>query len=101
MTRDGVVAFPLSDPAVPSEGIPGCHTTARDLRPRPLGATVRRDALAINLALNLPVNLAVKSLRSKFRVTSWWLEEGPRPSYARPPYVCWPPLKPGLPALQS
>jgi hypothetical protein len=74
MTRDVVVAFPLSDPAVPAEGNPGRH---------------------------VPVNPPVKFFRSKFRVTSWWLEERPRLSYARPQYVCWPPLKPGLPALQS
>lgn len=29
------------------------------------------------------------------------LEERPWLRCARPPYVCWPPLKPGLPALQS
>ena len=97
MTRDGVVAFPLSDPAVPAGSNPGRHTTARNLQSRLCGVTGGREALSVNV----PVNLPVKSFRSKFRATSWWLEERPRLNCARPPYVCWPPLKPGLPALQS
>ena len=74
MMRDVVVAFPLSDPAVLAEDNPGGHA---------------------------PVSLPVKFFRSKFHVTSWWLEERPRFTCARPRYLSWTPLKPELPALQS
>ncbi len=92
MTQDEVVAFPLSDPAVLVRSNPGHRTLwpAQDAGPKPIDMTGWRDAFSAK---------SFARLSAQFYATSWWLEERPRVGCARPPCVCWPPLKPGLSAL--
>jgi hypothetical protein len=96
MTQDEAVAFPLCSPVVLA-GIfvgsnPGRHAPllARSVGgPQPISMTGGRDALSAK---------SIAKLSAKLCATSWQAVER---GYSRPPCWCWPPLNPGLSALQS
>jgi hypothetical protein len=94
MSRDEVVAFLRSNPAVDSGSNSGGRTllAERSSRLRTSATTDQRNAATAKLS---------PSLYSTISTALWWLEERPWLGCDRPLYVCWPPLKPGLSALQS
>jgi hypothetical protein len=101
MTRDEVVAFPLSDPAVPAASNPGRRAQLPARNPRSSqpddAARDQRDALSAKFCSDISPDVFSNAIRD-ILVDRETAAVVLRPASAR---ACWPPLKPELSALQS